>query len=130
MPTPPTGRRYAATPAEIPTGTLTELFLHAIEFDKADALREKVAGRWRSIAHAEVLERVRRAVLALEALGLARGDRVAILSENRPEWALSDYAALCAGLLDVPIYATLPPGQIAYILRDSGARLVFCSSCD
>ncbi len=130
MPNPPTALEYAATPAELPTGTLTQLFFHGVQFDKADALREKVAGRWRSISHAEVLERVRRAALALEALGLKRGDRVAILSENRPEWALSDFAALCSGLLDVPIYATLPPGQIAYILRDSGARLIFCSSCD
>ncbi len=130
MPNPPTALKYAATPAELPTGTLVELFFQAIELGKADALREKAAGRWHSISHAEVLERVRRAALALEALGLRRGDRVAILSENRPEWALADFAALCGGLLDVPIYATLPPGQIAYILKDSGARLVFCSSCD
>ncbi len=125
------GRKYAATPADLPRGTLTQLFFHAIEnIDKADALREKVDGRWRSISHAEVLQRVRRTVLALEALGLNRGDRVAILSENRPEWALADWAALCAGLLDVPVYATLPPNQIAYILRDCGARVVFCSTCD
>ena len=130
MATPTSGRKYAATPADIPRGTLTELFFHAIEIDKADALREKVDGRWRSISHAEVLERVRRTALALEALGLQRGDRVAIMSENRPEWALADYASLCAGLLDVPVYATLPPNQISYILRDSGARLVFCSTCD
>ncbi len=131
MTNPPTGRKYAATPAEIPPGTLTELFFRAVEgVNKADALREKVDGRWRSISHAEVLERVRRTTLALEALGLERGDRVAIISENRPEWALADYASLCGGFLDVPIYSTLPPSQIAYILKDSGARIVFCSSCE
>ncbi len=130
MPTPPSGRKYAATPGDLPSGTLTDLFFHAIELDKADVLREKVAGRWRSISHAEVLQRVKRAALGLEALGLKRGDRVAILSENRPEWALADFASLCAGMLDVPIYATLPPGQIAYILRDCGARVVFCSTCE
>ncbi|HLE56000.1 MAG TPA: long-chain fatty acid--CoA ligase, partial [Rhodothermia bacterium] len=60
--------------------------------------------------------------------GVARGDRVAILSENRPEWAIADYACLTAGLTDVPLYPTLPADQIAYILRDSGAVAIFVSS--
>ena len=55
------------------------------------------------------------------------GDRVAILSENRPEWAIADYACLMCGIADVPIYPTLPAEQIAYILRDSGAVAIFVS---
>ncbi len=123
------GRSYAANPAEVPRGTLTELFFHAVEtWDGADALRERAGEEWRAISHAEVLARVQAIGAGLEGLGIKRGDRVALLSENRPEWALADYAALCIGALDVPIYATLPPHQIAYILEDSGARLVFVSS--
>jgi long-chain acyl-CoA synthetase len=53
---------------------------------------------------------------------------VAILSENRPEWAIADYACLAAGCTDVPIYPTLPPRQVEYILRDSGAAAVLVSN--
>src|SRR5690606_10214886 len=65
---------------------------------------------------------------ALEAMGLRRGDRAAILSENRPEWAIADYASLAIGVRDVPVYHTLPANQIAYILTDAGVRAVFAST--
>jgi long-chain acyl-CoA synthetase len=61
-------------------------------------------------------------------LGIRAGDRVAILSENRPEWAISDYACLAARCADVPVYPTLPAKQIEYILRDSGAVAIFVST--
>jgi long-chain acyl-CoA synthetase len=61
-------------------------------------------------------------------LGLQPGDRVAILSESRPEWMLADFACLSRGLVDVPIYPTLTAAQVAYILRDSGARAVILSN--
>ncbi|MBA3554734.1 MAG: long-chain fatty acid--CoA ligase, partial [Gemmatimonadales bacterium] len=60
-------------------------------------------------------------------LGVRRGDRVAILSENRPEWAIADYACLAARCTDVPIYPTLPSRQAEYILRDSGAVAILVS---
>jgi long-chain acyl-CoA synthetase len=66
--------------------------------------------------------------LGLLELGVRRGDRVAILSENRPEWAITDYACLAARAADVPIYPTLPARQVEYILRDSGAAAVVVSS--
>jgi long-chain acyl-CoA synthetase len=66
--------------------------------------------------------------IGLQELGLRRGDRVAILSENRPEWAITDYACLAARCTDVPIYPTLPARQVEYILRDSGAVAVLVSS--
>src|SRR5207253_11346766 len=56
------------------------------------------------------------------------GDRVASLARNRPEWAIAAFACLTAGLTDVPIYTTLPPDQIAYILKDSGAVAIFVST--
>ena len=65
---------------------------------------------------------------ALRKWGVGRGDRVAILSENRPEWTIADFASLLLGAVTVPIYATLTAEQTAYILRDSGARVIFVSS--
>ena len=110
-------------------GTLTRLFFDAIAtFSKPAAMRHKKDGVWLDISHAELLERVRRTSLALQELGLARGDRVAILSENRPEWAIADYACLAARLADVPIYPTLPAEQMVHILNDSGAVALFVSS--
>src|SRR5688500_3134155 len=109
-------------------GTLTKLFFDAVsKFNRPDALQVKVAGAYKPISHTEVAERVRHAARGLSALGVNRGDRVAILSENRPEWAIADFACLTVGLTDVPIYPTLPADQIAYILKDSGAVAIFVS---
>ena len=118
-------------PSRPAPGTLTKLFFDAIaNFSKPAALRYKKDGAWVDISHAQLLERVRRTSLALTDLGLARGDRVAILSENRPEWAIADYACLSAGLADVPIYPTLPAEQMVHILNDSGAIAMFVSSLE
>lgn len=127
----PGSQTYAANPADLPRGTLVQLFFDAVDrHHKGDAFRVHRDGAWHSISHGEIEERVRWIALALPVLGLGRGDRIAILSENRPEWALVDYAVLCFGGLDVPVYATLPPDQIGYILRDSGARAIFVSSAE
>jgi len=110
-------------------GTLNELFFDAVsKFNRPDALQVKIGGVYRPISHTEVANRVRHAARGLSSLGVRRGDRVAILSENRPEWAIADFACLTAGLTDVPIYPTLPPDQIAYILKDSGAVAIFVST--
>jgi len=106
-------------------GTLNQLFFDAVErYDKPDALQVRIDGRYVPISHRTLAERVRRTALGLRALGLRRGDRVAILSTNRPEWAIADFGCLTAQLADVPIYPTLPAEQVAYILRDSGAAAV------
>jgi len=112
------------------SGTLTKLFFDAVakHAGRPAAFRAKVEGRWAPIAHREAAERVERVSLGLRELGVNAGDRVAILSENRPEWAFADYACLAARAADVPIYTTLPAKQIEYILRDSGAVALFCSN--
>ncbi|HEU4364119.1 MAG TPA: long-chain fatty acid--CoA ligase, partial [Candidatus Krumholzibacteria bacterium] len=97
-------------------------------FDKPDAFRHKKDGAWVDIPHREVYDRVRALCSALRAAKVARGDRVAILSENRIEWAVADLAVLSLGAVTVPIYPTLIASQIEYILRDAEARLVFVSS--
>jgi long-chain acyl-CoA synthetase len=110
-------------------GTLNRLFFDAVsKFNRPDALQVKRDGAYRPISHSEVADRVRHAARGLSSLGVRRGDRVAILSENRPEWAIADYACLSVGLTDVPIYPTLPADQVAYMLRDSGAVAVFVSN--
>ena len=78
-----------------------------------------------SVTYGELLERIDRLAAGLVRLGLAQGDRVAILSENCLEWAMIDFAAISAGCVTVPIYPTLPASQAAYILRDAEARAAF-----
>lgn len=78
--------------------------------------------------YGEVAARVKAVAGGLLSLGLGRGDRAAILSENRAEWALADLACQMVGVISVSLFATLPPGQVSYILKDSGATLVFVST--
>ncbi len=109
-------------------GTLNQMFFGACErYDRPDALQVKRNGAYQPIAHRTLLERVRHVGRGLAAIGVKPGDRVAILSENRPEWAIADYACLTSGLIDVPVYPTLPAEQIAYLLTDSECVAVFVS---
>ena len=109
--------------------TLTRLFFDAVEgYERPNALQVKVGGAYQPISHRTLAARVRHAAFGLRALGLTEGSSIGILSENRPEWAIADYACLTARYLDVPIYPTLPAEQMAYILRDSGAAAIFVSS--
>jgi long-chain acyl-CoA synthetase len=112
-------------------GTLTQLFFEACEqYDKPDALQVKIDGAYRPISHRTLLERVRRAAVGLQELGVRGGDRVGLLSENRPDWAIADYACLTACVADVPIYPNSTPDQAGYILRDSGSVAIFVSTAD
>jgi long-chain acyl-CoA synthetase len=109
--------------------TLTKLFFSAIDrFNRPDAIHYKQAGQWRTLSHQEIEQRVTRLAAALSGMGVQRGDRVALLAENRPEWAISDYACLGLGAVDVPIYPTLPPNQIAFILNDCSAKAILVST--
>jgi long-chain acyl-CoA synthetase len=110
--------------------TLCDVFAKAAACGKPDLLLSKVAGSWRPISAADFGFTVRALSLGLNGLGIQPGDRVAILSENRPEWAMADYAILCAGAWSVPIYPTLPTGQVAPLLADCGARAVFVSNLE
>ncbi len=109
--------------------TLNELFNSAVDNHReSEFLRFKTGGEWRSLKFGEVARRVRELALGLYALRIRAGDRVAIWSENRPEWNLADLAALAIGAVDVPIYATQTRSQVEYILADSAARAVLVSS--
>ena len=110
--------------------TLCDIFTIAASSGKPNLLISKVNGAWKPISAADFGFTVRALSLGLNGLGVQPGDRVAILSENRPEWAMADYATLCAGAWSVPIYPTLPAGQIAPLLNDCGAKAIFVSNLE
>jgi len=83
---------------------------------------------WRPISSTEVYGRVRALAGALESWGVVKGDRVALLCENRWEWPVTDFAVLALGAVDVPLYPTLTPEQVGYMLRDSGAKVAVVST--
>ncbi len=104
--------------------TLTELFLQIATYGKPDCMLHKVGGSYQPVSTAELVDRVRRLAKALAGMGVERGDRVALMSENGPHWPAVDFATLCAGGVLVPIYPTLLPEQAAYIANDCGAKVV------
>lgn len=85
-------------------------------------------GDWAPISSDQIYGRVRALVRAYQGWGLQKGDRIALLAENRWEWTVTDLAALALGAVDVPLYATLPGDQVGYMLRDSGAKVLVLSS--
>lgn len=90
----------------------------------------KIDGQWKTWTWAQVDRKVRALSAALIELGVQPGDRVALLSENRPEWVWADLAILMIGAVNVPIYPTLTPKQIAYLIQDCQAKLAFASTSD
>jgi long-chain acyl-CoA synthetase len=95
--------------------------------NKPDALCFKIGDAWQRISGIEAIERIRRVALGLSALGIKAGDRVAIISENRPEWSLTDLALLCLRAVIVPIYTTQAVDQVRFILENSGAKMLLIS---
>ncbi|HTH36938.1 MAG TPA: long-chain fatty acid--CoA ligase [Pyrinomonadaceae bacterium] len=95
--------------------------------NKIDALAYKIGDVWHYLSGTEVIERIKRIATGLASLGVKAGDRIAIISENRPEWSLTDLAILSLRAVNVPIYTTQAVEQIRYILEDSGAKMLFVS---
>lgn len=110
--------------------TIAELFYEALRFDHPDALAYRSGGTYKGISHTELQARVERIALALAARGIKPGDRLAFLCENRPEWAILDYACAISGIISVPLYHTLNAEQVGEVLQHSGARMVFCQNLD
>ncbi|MEO6589589.1 MAG: long-chain fatty acid--CoA ligase [Pyrinomonadaceae bacterium] len=94
---------------------------------KPDALSHKINDVWENLSGAAVIEKIKYIALGLADLGVKAGDRIAIISENRPEWSLTDLAILSLRAVNVPIYTTQAVEQIRYILEDSGAKMLFVS---
>ncbi|HET6463778.1 MAG TPA: AMP-binding protein, partial [Candidatus Krumholzibacteria bacterium] len=109
--------------------TIPRQFLACVEkYNRGDAFRLKREGAWVDVSHREMLDHVHTAALGLRELKLAKTDRVAILSENRLEWAVADLAIQFAGGVTVPIYPTLIQSQVEYILKDAEVRIAFVST--
>jgi long-chain acyl-CoA synthetase len=109
--------------------TLCDFFYHSVDtYKKAEHLKYKKGDVWVPISSDELRTAVEELSLGLRSLGIEKGDRVALLSENRPEWAMVDLACLTAAAVDVPIYSSLTPPQILYLLKDSEAKALFVST--
>jgi len=117
----------------MPIETIPELFLSAVrERPRPDcfSFRDKKTSQYVDVASTEAYRRVRALRHGLKSLGLRKGDRAALLSENRLEWALADLGILCAGGVTVPIYPTLLPDTIGYILNDCKPKVIFLSTAE
>jgi long-chain acyl-CoA synthetase len=108
--------------------TLNDIFFAATERGLDRAMLYREAGTWLPISSADLRRNIAGTAHALQEWGIHKGDRVAILSENRPEWSTADFAILLLGAVTVPVYSTLTPEQTAYTLRDSGASVIFVST--
>ncbi len=108
--------------------TLNDVFFAATERNLDRVMLYREAGKWHSISSSDLRSMVAGTAQALQQWGIRKGDRIAILSENRPEWPIADFANLLLGAVTVPVYATLTPEQTAFTLSDSGASVVFVST--
>ena len=107
---------------------VTMFFTRVAEKGDAPFLWAKSGGEWRSTSWREAAEQVARLAASLKGLGLERGDRVMLVSENRPEWLISDLAIMAAGCVTVPAYITNTERDHQHIMDDSGARAVIVST--
>ena len=108
--------------------TLNDILLAVYKGRRDRVMLQKSALGWVPISSTEIYRNVVGVARTLESWGIGQGDRVAILSENRPEWTIADFAALALGAVTVPIYSTQTAEQTAYILNDSGARVIAVST--
>lgn len=108
--------------------TLAQLFRHTAAYDKTDTILAKVDGEYGPISSQELYRRVARLQAELKKAGIGKGDRCALLSENRWEWAVADFAMMTAGIVSVPLYPTLAGDQIRYLLEHSEAKAVMVST--
>src|ERR1035438_2199971 len=108
--------------------TLNDIFYAVVERDARVVTMQRGPAGWVSISSQEFYRNVAGTARGLQEWGISAGDRVAILAENRPEWTIADFAGLLLGAVIVPIYPTLTSEQTAYVLNDSGARVVFVST--
>lgn len=108
--------------------TLNDVFFAIVDRRlERTMLTREATNRWLPISSRELYDKVAGLARTFRKWGVLKGERIAVLSENRPEWAITDFAALFIGAVTVPIYATLTPDQTAYILADSGAKVVVVS---
>jgi len=119
-------------PAQVPFDTIPELFTHLVDHYRGQdrtvmRYKDKDTKQWTGFSWETLEQRVQALAGYLHQQGIQPGDRVAILSENRPEWAITDLATQLIGGVNVSIYTSLPEQKVGYIVRDSGAQLLVVS---
>ena len=112
-----------------PITTINDLFLHVSSAANPRAvLWQDSFGQWQPLSSDQIYQRVRALARAFLSWGAKKGDRIALIGENRWEWAVSDFAILAIGAADVPVYPTLTGEQIAVLLRDADCRIAIVST--
>ncbi len=110
--------------------TINDVFQKVASRGDATVIQAQKGLEWTPISSKQMYGRVRAVAEMLQRWGIGKGDRVALVGDNRWEWPVSDYAILAIGAVDVPLYQTLTPEQEAYILKDSGAKAILLSNRD
>ena len=112
------------------TRTLVDIFFTSVGHDVQRHVMFKRGPDWQIISSRQLYGYVAKLARTLKEWGIQKGDRVAILSENRPEWMIADFACVSSGIIDVPVYATLTAEQTLFLLQNSRARIVFVSTLE
>jgi len=110
--------------------TLVDVFFTVVDRNSDCAFMHKQSGSWISVGSGQLYREVVSTARTLQSWGVQKGDRAAILSENRPEWAIADFATMLIGAVTVPIYPTLTAEQIAWLLTDAGVKVLFLSTIE
>ena len=110
--------------------TINDIFFSVVERNLDQVMLYKQTVKWIPISSRELYRDVIGTARSLAKWGIGKGDRVAILSENRAEWAVADFATMLLGAVDVPVYPTLTEEQTVAVLKDSGARVIFVSTVE
>ncbi|HYN16391.1 MAG TPA: long-chain fatty acid--CoA ligase [Terriglobales bacterium] len=110
--------------------TINDIFFSVVERNLDQVMLYKQTVKWIPISSRELYRDVVGTARSLAKWGIGKGDRVAILSESRPEWAVADFASMLLGAVDVPVYPTLTEEQTVAVLKDSGARVIFVSTVE
>jgi long-chain acyl-CoA synthetase len=113
----------------VPISTINDLFLRVgAAANPRAVLWQDEFGHWQSVSSDEIYQRTRALAMAFLDWGARKGDRVGLIGENRWEWAVTDFAVLAIGAIDVPIYPTLTGEQMAVLLKDAGCRIAVVST--
>ncbi len=111
--------------------TISQLFLNTVKSYPKDALMlQKKGGEYTPLSTSEFETYVKDFSLGLQSLGLGKGDKLIVFSDNSPFWVMTDLATLCLGGVTVPIYTSLMPEQVKYIINNSDAKIVVCAGSE
>ncbi len=125
------GRVRERSGAMFDLGTVNDVLLRVMDRGEREVMRRQAeGGAWVGVGAGELYGKVRAMARTLEGMGVGKGDRVVLLSENRWEWPVADFATLALGAVDVPLYTNTSAEQLGYMVRDSGAKVAVVSTAE